>query len=158
MVRAGLVVMVVMSVALLLMVMTADGLHAWPSPIGRARDWWDLSGVLAGLLTGWAASLRTVAVSRRGLFGPTFPVHGPEDLAAQLVGRTRSDVQGAHGCSQTCGGRRVRITSAEPSQPLEVVVRSSPAADDRGEGGMSANLLYRFEQVNLQKLISFSST
>ena len=134
MVRAGLVVMVVMSVALLLMVMTADGLHAWPSPIGHARDWWDLSGVLAGLLTGWAASLRTVAVSRRGLFGPTFPVHGPEDLAARLVGRTLSDVRGENGLVLTFGDRCVIITSADPYQPLEVVVQPSPAADDREEG------------------------
>jgi len=134
MVRAGLVVMVVVSVALLLMVMTADGLHVWPFPIGRGRNRRYVSGALAGLSTGGVASRLPVAVSRRGLFGPTVPVHGPEDLAARLAGRTRSDVQGAHGRSQTCGGRRVRITSAEPSQPLEVVVRSSPAADDGEEG------------------------
>jgi len=39
MIRAGLVVMVVVSVALLMTVMTADWLHAWLCPIGRSRDW-----------------------------------------------------------------------------------------------------------------------
>jgi hypothetical protein len=134
MIRAGLVVIVVVSIALLLMVMTADWLNAWPFPIGRARDWWYLSGFLAGLLTGWAASLLTVAVYRRGLFGPTFPVHGPEDLAAQLVGRTLDEVQGENGLILTFGDRCVIITSADPYQPLEIVVRSSPAVDDRDEG------------------------
>src|SRR5919198_606156 len=92
MIRAGLVVIIVVSVALLMMVMTADWLNAWPFPIGRSRDWWYLSGFLGGLLTGWVASLVTVALYRRGLFGPTFPVSGPEDLAAMLVGRPLSDV------------------------------------------------------------------
>jgi hypothetical protein len=36
MIRAGLVVIVVVSVALLMMVMTADWLDAWPFFIGRA--------------------------------------------------------------------------------------------------------------------------
>jgi hypothetical protein len=134
MIRAGLVVMVVVSVALLMMVMTADWLHAWPFPIGRSHDWWYLSGFLGGLLTGWAASLLTVAIYRRGLFGPTFPVSGPEDLAARLVGRTLSDVQGENGLILTFGDRRVIITSADPYQPLEVVVRSSQAAEDVEEG------------------------
>jgi hypothetical protein len=39
MIRAGLVVIVVVSVALLIVVMTADWLHAWPFSIGRSRDW-----------------------------------------------------------------------------------------------------------------------
>jgi hypothetical protein len=130
MIRTGLVVIVVVSVALLVMVMTADWLNAWPFPIGRSRDWWYLSGFLGGLLTGWVASLVTVALYRRGLFGPTFPVSGPEDLAAMLVGRTLSDVQGENGLILIFGDRRVIITSADPYQPLEVVVRSSQAADD----------------------------
>jgi len=134
MLRAGLVVMVVVSVALLMMVMTADWLDAWPFPIGRSRDWWYVSGFLGGLLTGWGASLITVAVYRRALFGPTFPVSGPEDLAVLLVGRTLSDVQGDNGLILTFGDRRVIITSADPYQPLEVVVRSSQAVDDQEEG------------------------
>ena len=134
MLRAGLVVMVVVSVALLMMVMTAEWLNAWPFPIGRSRDWWYLSGFLGGLLTGWAASLVTVAVYRRGLFGPTFPVHGPEDLAVRLVGRTLSDVRNENGLTLTFGDRCVIITSADPYQPLEVVVRSSQAADDWEDG------------------------
>ena len=134
MIRAGLVVMIVVSVALVMMVMTADWLDAWPFPIGRTRDWWYLSGFLGGLLTGWVASLLTVAVYRRALFGPTFPVHGPEDLAARLVGCTLSDVQGENGLILTFGDRRVIITSADPYQPLEVVVQSSQAADDREDG------------------------
>jgi hypothetical protein len=134
MLRAGLVVMVVVSVALLMMVMTADWLDAWPFFIGRSRDWWYLSGFLGGLLTGWVASLITVAVYRRSLFGPTFPVHGPEDLAARLVGRTLSDVQGEKGLILTFSDLNVIITSADPYQPLEVVVRSSPAANDPWEG------------------------
>jgi hypothetical protein len=134
MIRAGLVVIVVVSVALLMMVMTADWLNAWPFPIGRSRDWWYASGFLAGLLTGWVASLVTVAVYRRGLFGPTFPVHGPEDLADRLVGRTLSDVQGENGLILTFGDRCVIITSADPYQPLEVAVRSSQVADDREAG------------------------
>jgi hypothetical protein len=93
-----------------------------------------MSGFLAGLLTGWGASLLTVAIYRRGLFGPTFPVHGPEDLAARLVGRTLSDVQGENGLILTFGDRCVIITSADPYQPLEVVVQSSPAADDWDDG------------------------
>jgi hypothetical protein len=133
MVRAGLVVIVVVSIALLMMVMTANWLDAWPFPIGRSRDWWYMSGFLGGLLTGWVASLVTVALYRRGLFGPTFPVRGPEDLAAMLVGRTLSEVQGENGLILTFGDRRVIITSADPYQPLEVVVRPSPAADDREE-------------------------
>jgi hypothetical protein len=134
MIRAGLVVIVVVSVALLLMVMTADWLDAWPFPIGRSRDWWYASGFLGSLLTGWVASLVTVAVYRRGLFGPAFPVHGPEDLEARLVGRTLSDVRGENGLILTFGDRCVIITSADPYQPLEVVVRSCRAADDREEG------------------------
>jgi hypothetical protein len=134
MIRAGLVVIVVVSVALLMMVMTADWLDAWPFFIGRSRDWWYMFGFLGGLLTGWVASLITVAVYRRGLFGPTFPVHGPEDLAARLVGSTLSDVQGENGLILTFGDRCVIITSADPYQPLEVVVRSSEAADDPDEG------------------------
>jgi hypothetical protein len=133
MLRAGLVVMVVVSVALLMMVMTADWLNAWPFPIGRARDWWYVSGFLAGLLTGWVASLATVAVYRRVLFGPTFPVSGPEDLAAMVVGRTLDDVQGENGLILTFGDRCVIITSADPYQPLEVVVRPSQAADAQEE-------------------------
>jgi hypothetical protein len=134
MIRAGLVVIVVVSVALLMIVMTADWLNAWPFPIGRSRDWWYLSGFLGGLLTGWAASLVTVAVYRCGLFGPTFPVHGPEDLAVRLVGRTLSDVRDENGLILTFGDRCVIITSADPYQPLEVVVRLSQAADDWEEG------------------------
>jgi hypothetical protein len=134
MIRAGLVVVVVVSVALLMMVMTADWLDTWPFLIGRSRDRWYVSGFLAGLLTGWVASLVTVAVYRRALFGPAFPVHGPEDLAALLVGCTLSDVRGENGLILTFGDRRVIITSADPYQPLEVVVRSSRAADDREEG------------------------
>jgi hypothetical protein len=134
MIRAGLVVIVVVSVALLMMVMTADWLDAWPFFVGRSRDWWYVSGFLGGLLTGWVASLITVAAYRRTLFGPTFPVHGPEDLAAQLVGRTLSAVQGSNGLVLTFGDLRVIITSADPYQPLEVVVRSSHAADDREDG------------------------
>jgi hypothetical protein len=134
MMRAGLVVIVVVSVALLMMVMTADWLNAWPFLIGRSRDWWYLSGFLAGLLTGWVASLVTVALYRRTLFGPTFPVHGPEDVAARLVGHTLSDVQGENGLILTFGDRRVIITSADPYQPLEVVVQSPQAPDDREEG------------------------
>ena len=130
MMRAGLVVMVVVSLALLMMVMTANWLDAWPFPIGRARDWWYMSGFLAGLLTGWVASLVTVAVYRRTLFGPTFPVRGPEDLAARLVGCTLSDVEGEDGLILTFGDRRVIITAADPYQPLEVVVQSSRAAED----------------------------
>ena len=133
MIRAGLVVIVVVSVALLMMVMTADWLNAWPFPIGRARDWWYVSGFLAGLLTGWVASLATVAVYRRVLFGPTFPVSGPEDLAAMFVGRTLDDVQGENGLILTFGDRCVIITSADPYQPLEVVVRPSQAADAQEE-------------------------
>jgi len=112
----------------------ADWLDAWPFPIGRSRDWWYASGFLGGLLTGWVASLITVAVYRRGLFGPTFPVNGPEDLAARLVGCTLSDVRGENGLILTFGDRCAIITSADPYQPLEVVVRSSRAADDREEG------------------------
>jgi hypothetical protein len=134
MIGAGLVVIVVVSVALLMMVMTADWLDAWPFLIGRSRDWWYMSGFLGGLLTGWIASLITVAVYRRTLFGPTFPVHGSEELAARLVGRTLSDVQGENGLILTFGDCRVIITSADPYQPLEVVVRSSPAADDWEDG------------------------
>jgi len=134
MIRAGLVVIVVVSVALLMMVMTADWLDAWPFFIGRSRDWWYISGFLGGLLTGWLASLLTVAVYRRGLFGPTFPVHSSEDLAARLVGRTLSKVQDDNGLILTFGDRCVIITSADPYQPLEVVVRSSQAADDSEEG------------------------
>jgi hypothetical protein len=67
MIRAGLVVIVVVSVALLMMVTTADWLDAWPFLIGRARHWWHMSGFLDGLLTGWVASLVTVAVYRRVL-------------------------------------------------------------------------------------------
>jgi hypothetical protein len=130
MMRAGLVVIVVVSVALLMMVMTADWLDAWPFPIGRSRDWWYASGFLAGLLTGWVASLVTVAVYRRTLFGPTFPVRGPEDLAARLVGCTLSGVEGENGLILTFGDRRVIITAADPYQPLEVVVQSSRAAED----------------------------
>ena len=133
MVRAGLVVIVVVSIALLMMVMTADWLDAWPFLIARSRDWWYVSGFLGGLLTGWVASLITVAVYRRVLFGPTFPVHGPEDLAARLVGRTLSDVQDDNGLILTFGDHCVIITSADPYQPLEVVVRSSQAADDQEE-------------------------
>ena len=133
MIGAGLVVIVVVSVALLLMVMTADWLDAWPFFISRSRDWWYISGFLGGLLTGWVASLITVAVYRRALFGPTFPVNGVEDLAARLVGRTLSDVQGENGLILTFGDRCVIITSADPYQPLEVVVRSSPAAADPEE-------------------------
>jgi hypothetical protein len=133
MIRAGLVVIVVVSVALLMMVMTADWLDAWPFLIGRARHWWYMSGFLAGLLTGWVASLVTVALYRRGLFGPTFPVSGPEDLATRLVGRTLSDVQGENGLILTFGDRQVIITSADPYQPLEVAVRSSQIADDPEE-------------------------
>jgi hypothetical protein len=134
MVRAGLAVIVVVSVALLMVVMTADWRDAWPFPVGRARDWWYASGFVAGLLTGWGASLLTVAVYRRGLFGPAFPVHGPEDLAARLVGRTLDEVEGGNGLILTFGDRRVIITSADPYQPLEVVVQSAPAADDRDDG------------------------
>jgi hypothetical protein len=134
MIRAGLVVIVIVSVALLMMVMTAGWLDAWPFLIGRSRDWWYLSGFLAGLLTGWVASLLTVAVYRRALFGPTFPVSGPEDLAATLVGCTLSDVQDENGLILTFGDRCVIITSADPYQPLEVVVRSSQAANDQEEG------------------------
>jgi hypothetical protein len=134
MIRAGLVVIVVVSVALLMMVMTADWLDAWPFLIGRSRDWWYMSGFLGGLLTGWVASLVTVALYRRALFGPTFPVHGPEDFAARLVGRTLSDVEGENGLILTFGDCRVIITSADPYQPLEVVVQSSPAANDSEEG------------------------
>ena len=130
MMRAGLVVIVVVSVGLLMMVMTADWLDAWPFLIGRSRDWWYLSGFLAGLLTGWLASLLTVAVYRRGLFGPTFPVHGPEDVAARLVGRRLSDVQGENGLILTFGDCRLIITSADPYQPLEVVIQASPPAED----------------------------
>jgi hypothetical protein len=130
MLRAGLVVIVVVSVALLLMAITADWLNAWPFPIGRSRDWWYVSGFLGGLLTGWVASLVTVALYRGVLFGPTFPVHGPDDLAVRLVGRTLSEVQGENGLILTFGDRRVIITSADPYQPLEVVVQSSQAADD----------------------------
>ena len=133
MVRAGLVVVVVVSVALLMMVMTADWLDAWPFLIGRTRHWWYMSGFLGGLLTGWVASLLTVAVYRRGLFGPTFPVSGPDDLAAMLVGRTLSDVQGENGLILAFGDRSVIITSADPYQPLEVVVQSSQASDDPEE-------------------------
>ena len=133
MMRAGLVVIVVVSVVLLMMVMTADWLDAWLFLIGRARDWWYVSGFLGGLLTGWVASLITVAVYRRGLFGPTFPVSRPEDLAALLVGRTLSDVQGENGLILTFGDRCVIITAGDPYQPLEVVVRSSRAADDQEE-------------------------
>jgi hypothetical protein len=85
-------------------------------------------------LTGWVVSLVTVALCRRGLFGPTFPVSGPEDLAARLVGRTLSDVRGENGLILTFGDRCVIIASANPYQPLEVVVRSSQAADDWEEG------------------------
>jgi hypothetical protein len=134
MMRAGLVVIVVVSVALLMMVMTADWLDAWPFLIVRSRDWWYMSGFLGGLLTGWVASLITVAVYRRTLFGPTFPVRGPEDLAARLVGRTLSEVEDENGLILTFGDCRVIITSADPYQPLEVVVRSSPAAADQEEG------------------------
>jgi len=133
MIRAGLVVIVVVSVALLMMVMTADWLNAWPFLISRSRDWWYVSGFLGGLLTGWVASLITVAVYRRALFGPTFPVHGPDDLAAMLVGRTLSDVQGENGLILTFDDRRLIITSADPYQPLEVVVQSSQAVDDQEE-------------------------
>jgi hypothetical protein len=77
----------------------------------------------------WVISLVTVALYRRGLFGPTFPVSGPEDLGARLVGCTLSDVQGKNGLILIVGDRRVIITSADPYQPLEVVVRSSQAAD-----------------------------
>jgi hypothetical protein len=133
MIRAGLVVIIVVSVALLMMVMTADWLAAWPFLIRRSRDWWYMSGFLAGLLTGWVASLITVAVYRRALFGPTFPVRGPDDLAAMLVGRTLSDVQGENGLILTFGDRRLIITSADPYQPLEVVVQSSQAVDDQEE-------------------------
>jgi hypothetical protein len=132
--RAGLVVIVVVSVALLMMVMTADWLDAWPFLIGRSRDWWYISGFLGGLLTGWVASLITVGVYRRGLFGPTFPVHGPEDLAARFVGQTLSDVQGENGLILTFGDQCMIITSADPYQPLEVVLRSSEAVDDPEEG------------------------
>jgi hypothetical protein len=133
MIRAGLVVVVVVSVALLMMVMTADWLDAWPFLIGRSRHWWYMSGFLGGLLTGWMASLLTVAVYRRVLFGPTFPVSGPDDLAAMFVGRTFSDVQGEHGLILTFGDRAVIITSADPYQPLEVVVQSSQASEDPEE-------------------------
>jgi hypothetical protein len=133
MIRAGLVVVVVVSVALLMMVLTADWLGAWPFLIGRSQHWWYMSGFLGGLLTGWVASLITVAVYRRGLFGPTFPVSGPDDLAAMLVGRTLSDVQGENGLILTFGDRSVIITSADPYQPLEVVVQSSRAANDPEE-------------------------
>jgi hypothetical protein len=129
MMRAGLVVMVVVSVGLLMMVMTADWLNAWPFPIGRSSDWWYLSGFLAGLLTGWVASLLTVAIYRRTLFGPTYPVHGAEELAARLIGRTLTDVQGDNGLLLCFGACHVIITSADPYQPLEVVVQSSEAAD-----------------------------
>jgi hypothetical protein len=128
--RAGLVVIVVVCVARLMMVMTADWLHAWPFPIGRSRDWWKLSGCLGGLLTGWMASLVTVALDRRGLCGRTCPVSGPEDVAARLVGRAVSDVQGENGLILIVGDCRVIITSADPYQPLAVVVRSSQAGDD----------------------------
>jgi hypothetical protein len=131
MMRAGLGVIVVVSIGLLMMVMTADWLDAWPFLIGRSRDWWYLSGFLGGLLTGWLASLLTVAIYRRGLFGPTFPVHGPEDVAARLVGRTLSEVQAENGLILTFGDRRLIITSADPYQPLEVVMQASPTADDQ---------------------------
>jgi hypothetical protein len=131
--RAGLVVMMVVSIARLLG-LTADRLEACPFLIRRARDWWDLSGFLCGLLTGWMASLLTVAVYRRALFGPTFPVHGPEDVAGRLVGRTLSDVEGENGRILTFGDRQVIITAADPDQPLAVVVRLSPAAADQEEG------------------------
>jgi hypothetical protein len=80
------------------------------------------------------ASLVTVAVYRRVLFGPTFPVSSPEDLAATLVGRTLSDVQGENGLILTFGDCQVIITSADPYQPLEVEVRSPQTADDPEEG------------------------
>jgi hypothetical protein len=133
MIRAGVIVIGVVSVGLLMMVMTADWLDAWPFLIGRTRHWWYLSGFLSGLLTGWVVSLATVAVYRRGLFGPTFPVHGPEELAAMFVGHTLSDVQGENGLILSFGDRRVIITSADPYQPLEVVVRSTEAAGDMEE-------------------------
>ena len=125
MMRAGLVVMMVVSVARLLLVLTADGLEAWPFLIRRARDWWYVSGFLSGLLTGWVASLVTVGVSRRALFGPTVPVHGPEDVAARLVGRTLSDVQDENGLILTCGDRQVSITSATPPGGPSVSSRDS---------------------------------
>ena len=75
-----------------------------------------------------------VAVSRRARFGPTVPVHGPEEPAARLVGRTLSDVQGENGLILTFGDRCVIVTSADPYQPLEVVVRSSEAVDEWDEG------------------------
>jgi hypothetical protein len=50
-------------------------------------------------------------------------------LAAGLVGRTLSDVQGDNGLILTFGDRHVIITSADPYQPLEVEVRSSKAAE-----------------------------
>ena len=133
MLRAGLLVIVFVSVALLMMVITAGWLDAWPFPIGRSRDWWYMSGFLGGPLTGWVASLLTVAAYRRALFGPTFPVSGPEDLAASLVGRTLSDIQGENGLILTFGDRCVIITSADPYQPLEVAVRSSRTANDQEE-------------------------
>jgi hypothetical protein len=55
-------------------------------------------------------------------------------LAARFVGRTLSEVQGENGLILTFGDRCVIITSADPYQPLEVVIRSSPAADDWEEG------------------------
>ena len=55
------------------------------------------------------------------------------DLAAMLVGRTLSDVQGENGLILTFGDRHVIITAADPYQPLEVVVRSSQAAEDTEE-------------------------
>jgi hypothetical protein len=76
----------------------------------------------------------TVAVSRRALFGPTFPVHGPEEPAARLVGRTLSDVQSENGLILTVGDRQVIITDADPDQPLEGVVRSSMAVEAWEEG------------------------
>jgi hypothetical protein len=52
----------------------------------------------------------------------------------RLVGRTLSDVRDENGLILTFGDRCVIITSADPYQPLEVVVRSSQAADEREEG------------------------
>jgi hypothetical protein len=55
-------------------------------------------------------------------------------LAARFVGRTLSDVQGENGLILTFGDQCMIITSADPYQPLEVVLRSSEAVDDPEEG------------------------
>jgi hypothetical protein len=51
------------------------------------------------------------------------------------IGRTLSDVRDENGLILTFGDRCVIITSADPYQPLEVVVRSSQAVDDGEAGG-----------------------